>query len=88
MNGLVMSEPVKVIRGRGAVWPSEFTWRGRRHRIRSVEVFRWVEANAGVGAPRGMRMRLRTASGLRCWLSQEPGREIWTIERMLDSSGG
>jgi hypothetical protein len=86
MNGLVMGEPVGVIRGGGGVWPSEFTWRGQRHRIRRVEAFRWVEANGGDA--RGARIRLRTSSGLRCWLSQEPGRDIWRIERVLDCSGG
>lgn len=87
-NGLVTGDPVRVSRGPVGSWPSEFVWRGRRHRIRRVEAFRWVEANAGEGVARGMRMRLRTTSGLHCWLSQTPGRDLWQIERVLDSSGG
>lgn len=88
MNGLAMGEPVSVVCGAGATWPSEFIWRGRRHHIRRVESFRWVEAKAVEGTARGMRIRLRTAGGLRCWLSRDPGRDLWRIERVLDGSGG
>jgi hypothetical protein len=88
MNGLLMGEPVHVTRGPGGSWPSEFTWRGRRHRVRRVESFHWVEAKAVEGKTRVMRIRLRTTGGMRCWLSQDPGRDLWRIERVLDGSGG
>lgn len=88
IGGLVTGEPVQVSRDPAGSWPSEFVWRGRRHRVRRVEAFRWVETNSVEGVARGMRMRLRTTAGLHCWLSQTPGRDLWRIERLLDSSGG
>jgi hypothetical protein len=88
MNGLVMGEPVQVHRSSEGRFPSEFTWRGRRHRIRSIETFRWIEPQRPMSGARAVRIRLRTSGGLRCWLSQDPVRGLWSMERVLDGSGG
>jgi len=88
MNGLFMGEPVQVHRSSDGRFPSEFTWRGRRHRIRSIETLRWIEPQRPMSDARAVRIRLRTNEGLRCWLSQDPLRGLWSIERVLDGSGG
>lgn len=56
--------------------PADFTWRGRRHTVRTVEG--WREAN-------GERSlyRIRTSGGMRCLISLDSGREIWRMERVL-----
>ena len=61
--------------------PREFFWRGSRHEVRSWE-----------GRPRaalrrdGRRLyRVRTSTGLSCMLSEEVGRGLWRLERILNS---
>jgi hypothetical protein len=88
MNGLVMGEPVQVHRSSEGRIPSEFTRRGRRHRIRSIETFRWIDPQRPMSGARAVRIRLRTSEGLHCWLSQDPVRGLWSIERVLNGSGG
>jgi hypothetical protein len=81
MKSIGMGERVQVaVAGQGV--PAEFTWRGRRHRIRAIEALR-VES----GRPGHRNLRCRTDAGLRCWLAHEAGRDIWRIERVLPTGG-
>ncbi|HEY44146.1 MAG TPA: hypothetical protein G4O11_09210 [Anaerolineae bacterium] len=68
--------------------PLEFTWRGRRHRVRSVESFHTETKSHRNGVIQRRFFRLRTASGMRCLLSQEVERETWHLEKVLINQGG
>lgn len=78
MRSLDLGERVVVGTRRRDGLPLEFTWRGRRHRVR--------EATA---EPAGARagLRCRTESGLRCLLAHDPARGIWRLERIYSSGG-
>ena len=68
-----LHERVQVhVEGSGGL-PLEFSWRGRRHRVRAV-----LE---GPGRERS-RFIVRTASGMRCTLAHEPDPRAWRIERV------
>lgn len=69
MTGGKISEPIAVHLLGGGGLPLEFSWRGRRHRVRRV-----------LGLARAGGYRLRTASGLCCLISQRAGR--WQLERL------
>jgi hypothetical protein len=69
-------------------FPLEFTWRGCRHRVRSIESFHSKTISHRNGVIRRRFFRLRTASGMRCLLSQNVERETWHLEKVLIDQGG
>jgi hypothetical protein len=64
--------------------PAEFFWRGERHVVRSWEARRQRPSGRATRA----LYRVRTASGLRCEISEDAGRGLWRMERVLRSRGG
>jgi hypothetical protein len=65
-----IAEPIAIhVMGKSGL-PLEFSWRGRRHQIREV-----------LGLVTDGRYQLRTASGLRCLISQQPGH--WQLDRLI-----
>ena len=61
--------------------PREFFWRGSRHEVRS-----WEGRPPAAGRRDGQRLyRVRTSTGLRCMLSEDVGRGLWRLERILQS---
>lgn len=59
--------------------PLEFFWRGNRHQVRS-----WDSPGEAHGRRDNRRLyRIRTATGLRCMLSEDVGRGLWRLERIL-----
>jgi hypothetical protein len=79
-------ERIRVGKGTAAGLPKDFTWRGRRHEARAVEVCRdW--GGRGQGARKRI-LRLRTATGMRCLLSLDPRDGSWRIEQVLPATGG
>ncbi len=65
-----IGEPIRIHATDRAATPLEFSWRGRRHRVR--EVIRLLE---------GGRYQLRTDSGMRCQVSQHDA--SWEIDQLL-----
>jgi hypothetical protein len=65
-------EPVQVGLGPSGV-PLEFIWRGRRHRVRSVDGWRPATATLGV------TVSVRTDRGLRCTLAQDTAGLLWRV---------
>ncbi|NIS82407.1 MAG: hypothetical protein GTO14_19865 [Anaerolineales bacterium] len=70
------------------VMPSEFTWRGQRHRVRSIDRYQTNTYRQRNGVEQLRLFRLRTTRGMRCLLSQDVSRGIWRMERILDGKGG
>ncbi len=70
----MIGEPIRVHAVGVGDAPSEFSWRGRRHRVRRV--LRLVEQG---------RYQLRTHSGLLCQISRSPA--FWQIDRLLSGEG-
>ena len=58
--------------------PTEFFWRGERHVVRS-----WEARRQGPGGAGRRVYRVRTATGLRCEISEDAGRGLWRMERVL-----
>jgi hypothetical protein len=82
-----MGEPVWMARLKDGI-PLEFTWRGRRHRVRSAELSRQPALPLGRRSSRGAqprRYRLQTAEGLRCEVSEDPRRGLWTMEKVFSA---
>jgi hypothetical protein len=70
-------------------WPEEFTWRGRRRKVRRIEAYRKRGAHgrsADYAGPR--RFRLKTEDGLSCEISHDVQRDRWLLERLYSNSGG
>jgi hypothetical protein len=70
-------------------WPLEFTWRGRRRKVRRIMSYQATEVvaqDATDNCPR--RFRLKTEDGLSCVLAHDMRRDRWMIERMYASRGG
>lgn len=65
-----IGEPIRIHARDRADTPLEFSWRGRRHRVR--EVIRLLD---------GGRYQLRTHSGMRCQVSQHDA--SWQIDQLL-----
>jgi len=78
MKSLDLRERVTVQAWTGEGSPAEFTWRGRRHRVR--------QARAAV-AKGGQAIRCQTETGLRCLLAQDPKRGTWRLERVYGAGG-
>lgn len=75
-------DPIHVWLKNDADLPEEFVWRGRRHRVRTVELLPGPPAGPG-----GRRFRVRTSSGLRLVLQQDSGFGSWRIDRMMTPGG-
>lgn len=88
MTAVEYGELVRVIPVASGTFPTEFTWRGKRHRVRSVERFDTETRQRRSGVTRRRLFRLRTASGMRCLLSQDIERETWHLEKVLMGRGG
>ena len=88
MTTVDYGELVRVVPMASGIFPFEFTWRGRRHRVRSVERFDTETKPRRNGVMRRRLFRLRTASGMRCLLSQDIERETWHLEKVLIGRGG
>lgn len=78
MKSLDLRERVTVQAWTGEGSPTEFTWRGRRHRVRQA---RATVARGGRG------IRCQTETGLRCLLAQDPKRGTWRLERVYGVGG-
>jgi hypothetical protein len=81
-------EMVRVDSSPSCMYPVEFTWRGRRYRVMSIEAYRTDNQQCCGGVAHRRIFRLRTASGMRCLLSQDVARETWYVEKILIGSGG
>jgi len=88
MNVFGFGELVRVVPSARGVLPVEFTWRGRRHRVQSVEGYRTESKRRQTGVVQRRFYRLRTRSGLRCLLSQDVVHDIWHMEHVLVNRGG
>ena len=65
-------------------WPREFTWRGRRRRVRRIETYKPSRLKKDLsGASVARRFRLKTDDGLSCVLSHDVRRDRWTVERLF-----
>lgn len=88
MYALGGGESVRVRRIVSTGLPTEFTWRGQRHTVWSVE--RCHEpAERSRGTVAGRRVyQLRTVSGMRCLLSMDLRDGSWRMDRVLPARGG
>ena len=78
MKSLDLRERVTVEAWTGEGSPTEFTWRGRRHRVRQARAAR---------AREGQAIRCQTETGLRCLLAQDPKHGTWRLERVYGGGG-
>jgi len=81
-------ELVRVVPSARGVLPIEFTWRGRRHHVQSIEGYRTENKRRQTGVIQRRFYHLRTRSGMRCLLSQDVAHDIWHLEHVLISRGG
>lgn len=88
MTGWLVGEVVHLSGGVRSDLPNEFTWRGRRHRVRRVEGYQLRTQIHAHETSRRKYYTLRTVNGLRCVLAQDVNRGIWTIDRVLTNGGG
>jgi hypothetical protein len=88
MNLIGFGECVQVSSSARRDMPLAFTWRGRRHFIRSIEAYRKETRHRWSGFETRRFFQLRTASGMRCLLSQDVTHDIWRLEQVLVSPGG
>lgn len=78
-------EPVHVWQSAPSVAPLEFIWRGQRYLVRSVE----TELGTRTVVRGGLRrFHVRTTSGLRCVLAQDPALGSWRMHRVVSPGGG
>lgn len=68
--------------------PIEFTWRGRRHRIRRIDHYATRTFQNRQRIEHQRLFHLWTAGGLRVLLSQEVNRDVWRLEHIVESPGG
>jgi hypothetical protein len=70
-------------------WPEEFTWRGRRRKVRRIESYEpGGNRHQDASLARSRRFRLKTDGGLSCVLSHDLQRDRWTIEALYATQGG
>lgn len=70
-------------------WPEEFTWRGRRRRVRRIEsCVPARDRDRPVGSTGSRRFRLMTEDGLSCVLSHDSERDRWMVEALYATRGG
>jgi hypothetical protein len=84
-RGAGVGEPIHVWSSRASSAPSEFVWRGRRYRVRSLEAARGEPQTRGAAS---RRFCVRTTSGLSCVLTQDVAGGAWRIDRLVSSGGG
>ena len=65
--------------------PAEFIWRGQRYLVRSVETEQGKRTALQGGS---RRFHVRTTSGLRCVLAQDPAMGSWRMHRVVSPGGG
>ena len=85
MTPLGFGELVHIARRSHGSLPSEITWRGRRHLVRSLESVAAPPRGRLREAPERTFYRMRTSTGLRLLLSEDNQRGLWRIERVLSS---
>lgn len=87
MTPLGRGEVVQILLpARGGI-PTAFIWRGRRHLVRAVEACEAESRRTSSGSERRRKIRLRTASGMRCLLSHDLRRSRWQMEGVLNGGG-
>jgi hypothetical protein len=70
-------------------WPEEFTWRGRRRKVRRIEAYESPQRSGTSGSAGGERhFRLKTEDGLSCVLAHDIRRDRWAVKRLYANSGG
>lgn len=87
MRALWCGELVHVASLKQGAFPVEFTWRGQRHRVRSIDHYRTDTQRHRDGVITCRLFRLRTENGMRCLLSQDAVRGIWHMEQVLVGRG-
>ena len=89
MRAWGLAELVSVSKLGQGEWPEEFTWRGRRRKVRRIEAYRMKGDYArSTDHAESRRFRLRTEDGLSCVISHDVQRNRWTLDRLYSSSGG
>lgn len=84
MKAWKLTELARVTEFGDGNWPREFTWRGRRRRVRRIEAFEATRMKKDLsGGPASRNFRLRTEDGLSCVLSHDLRRDCWTVERLF-----
>ena len=78
-------ETVHVWQRTPSLAPAEFIWRGQRYLVRSVESEQGNRPTVRGGL---RRFRVRTTSGLRCVLAQDPSLGLWRMDRVVSPGGG
>lgn len=85
MRAIRIGEQIHVARSGVAQTPLEFHWRGRRHRVVTVESRPGSRSRYPVAAS-GRQLSLKTTTGLRCHVLQEPGGSGWWLESIEQES--
>jgi hypothetical protein len=88
MTPIGYGEVVRVSTPRTTIVPEEFTWRGRRHRIRSVEDFHMEMGRRWDGSFERRIYRLRTSCGMHCRLSLDVDSGDWRMDEVIARQGG
>jgi hypothetical protein len=88
MVSLVCNEDVRMRRLGPGQGPGEFYWRGRSYRVSVTEEGRSVIRRRSGALLRTQLYRVRTTTGMRCWLSYDEIRRLWRLERLLPGLGG
>lgn len=86
MKAWRLAELVWVSKLRQGDWPEEFTWRGRRRKVRKIEAYEPAKDRYKPSDLR--RFRLRTEDGLLCVLAHDHQRNRWTVETLYATQGG
>lgn len=68
--------------------PAEFYWRGRSHRVSVTEEGRLVNRRTAGAWQKAQLYRVRTTTGMRCWLAFDEAKKKWRLERLLPGLGG
>jgi len=88
MISLICNEEIRMRRLGPGRAPGEFYWRGRSHRVSATEEGRSVVRRQWGSLLRTQLYRVRTTTGMRCWLSFDEIRRLWRLERLLPGLGG
>ena len=68
--------------------PLEFNWRGKRHRIRTIDRYHTIVRRGWNCVEQHRYFYLRTTRGMRCLLIQDVSRGIWRMQPVLKQRGG
>jgi hypothetical protein len=89
MKSWGLTELVQVSKLGHCDWPEEFTWRGRRRRVRRIDAYEPARRSGDTGVTGGeRRFRLKTEDGLSCVISHDVRRDRWAVETLYATSGG